>query len=110
MTSPEILIRLIVALVAFAAGAFVFLQIGRRQGRAESEPGMVGMQRDLAARAERIEVLERDARTLEAELAKLRMRAEQAIYGGYKAVSAVEIRAMPGYGSCSASDTILEKF
>ena len=49
MTSPEILILLIVALVAFAAGAVVFLQMGRRQGRAESEPGMVGLQRDLAA-------------------------------------------------------------
>lgn len=76
MTSTQILILLIVALVAFAAGAFMFLQMGRRQGRAESEPGVVGLQRDLAARAERIEVLERDAGTLGGELAGLRTRAD----------------------------------
>jgi len=78
VTSSEILILMIVALVAFASGAFVFLQMGRRQGRAESEPATVGLQRDLAARAERIEVLERDAGTMEAELTRLRTRAELA--------------------------------
>ncbi len=53
MTSLEILSLLIVALVAFAAGAFVFHRMGRRQGLAEFEPERVGLQRDLvAARAQ----------------------------------------------------------
>lgn len=67
MTSTEILSLLIVALVAFAAGAFVFLRMGQRQGRAESEPERVGLQRDLAAT--RAQADEATRRLSEAQLA-----------------------------------------
>lgn len=67
MTSTEILSLLIVALVAFAAGAFVFHRMGQRQGRAESEPEAVGLQRDLAAT--RAQIDETTRRLSEAQLA-----------------------------------------
>jgi DNA recombination protein RmuC len=78
VTSPEILSLLIVALVAFAAGAFVFHRMGRRRGRAEFEPEKVGLQRDLAASSERVGTLEQTASKLQGELAGSRTRAEQA--------------------------------
>jgi DNA recombination protein RmuC len=78
VTSPEILSLLIVALVAFAAGAFVFHRMGRHQGRAEFEPEKVWLQRDLAASSERIGTLEQTAGKLQGELAGSRTRAEQA--------------------------------
>lgn len=48
MTSSEILELTIVALVAFAAGAFVFHGVGRRRGAADAEPMKAHLERDLA--------------------------------------------------------------
>jgi DNA recombination protein RmuC len=64
VTSPDILELTLVALVAFAAGAFFFHGVGRRRGRSDAEPDRVGLARDLqAALAQRDEQRQRaDAR------------------------------------------------
>ena len=76
MTSIQILIVLIVALVAFAAGAFVFHRMGRRQGRSECEPEMVGLQRDVAAARDQAEAATKRVAGVGQELTVERQRAD----------------------------------
>lgn len=55
MSSTEFLIRILVALVAFATGALVFYALGRRRGFVDAEPERVALSRDLLAAQNRLD-------------------------------------------------------
>ncbi len=76
MTSLEILSVMIVAAVAFAVGALVFHRIGKRAGRDEAVPEIVGLQRDLAAMREQSADVVRRAGEAAQALTAERLRAE----------------------------------
>jgi DNA recombination protein RmuC len=72
----QILWVLLSALLAFAGGAFVFYRTGQRRGRADAEPDLVGLQRDIAATREQLEDARRRGADSEQALAEERRRSD----------------------------------
>ena len=70
------LFLLLTALLAFAGGAFVFHGLGKRRGRADAEPELVGLRRDVVAVREQFEDARRRGAEAEQGLADERRRNE----------------------------------
>ena len=74
MPGTQLLSLLLIALLAFGAGAAIFHAIGRRRGRADLEPGLVGSQRDAMAAREKADEFRQRLDASEQALASERQR------------------------------------
>lgn len=74
MPGTQLLSLLLIAVLAFGAGAAIFHAIGRRRGRADLEPGLVGSQRDATAAREKADEFRQRLEASEQALASERQR------------------------------------